>query len=312
MYKPSSTGTTVNSGSSRSSTSLPPNVIRLQSGRKVDISEQKHIGLLCKVIFSGHNDFIIAKFDDVTGLGKISDPVVGASYQLKGKWEENKKRVGEWQFVFTEYEAKVDTERGLVQYLAREAPGLGPKLSASLVALHGFRVMELLRSDDESINGVGPGIRKALRDWAKREHSNSTIKEKLYSIGLGTAQVAKLVSHYGGYAEDKIRKDCFSLTEIKGFGFKTVSAIADLIGIPTNDKGRIKAAVLHAADSLMEEGGHVCLTVRDVVEEACALLALKMDVVVEVVRELVEEEEFLIAETCSFKKYIVDRGIVLG
>jgi ATP-dependent exoDNAse (exonuclease V) alpha subunit len=285
------------------------NLVKLKSGKRFDKTAKHFTGTLLEVKFSGANDFVICNIDKVMCKGKIKDPVIGASYAMTGKLVFNDK-FKDWNFEFDSYEAKIDEERGLVQYLAREAPGVGPAMANKLVALHGFGIMDTLRSDGP-VAGLTDRQHKDLKAWAEREGSNSGVKERLYAIGLSVSQVNKLLNHYGHNAEDKIRNDCFSLTEIKGFGFKTVSAIANLLGIPTHDKGRIKAAIVYAADYLTDECGHVHLTVAQLVKEACALLSLNQDAIIPVMIEMLQEEELLVLEKTSFRAYVEKYGILL-
>jgi helix-hairpin-helix protein len=285
------------------------NIVKLKSGKKVDKTSTVYSGILMEVVFGGTNHFVVVKIDNATCKGRIAEPSIGASYSLVGKFVYDE-RYRDWNFQFDSYEVKIDAERGLVQYLAREAPGLGPKTASQLVKLHGFRVMELLRGDD-AVPGLSPKQHSELRKWARREGSNASIKERLYSIGLTPSQVKKLLDHYGPDCESKIRRDCFSLTEIHGFGFKTVSAIANLIGIPTHDSGRIKAAIMYATDYLTQNDGHVYLSVQQVVSEACALLSLGQGVVVPVIVDMLEKGELLVHEKVKFKDYADEHGILL-
>jgi len=205
----------------------------------------------------------------------MAEPQVGAHYTLTGKWEENKK-FNTYDFKFSSFESKLDEKHGLKEYLSREAPNCGGTVAAALVKMFGGDVIKKAASGVAALATV-PGMtyeqRLRFHEWAKTEQSVCQTKEKLYSIGLLPALVNRLLRELGRNAEEKIKADCFALTAIDGVGFKTVAAIADLLGIPKDDPGRIKAGILHSMKVLYDDG-HTCVVRNDLIREACALLSL--------------------------------------
>ena len=293
-----------------STESQPSTIIKLSSGVKIDTTAKKHQGTLTRVIWKGKGDFKIVKIGGVTCLGVIHEIAQGALYTLEGQFTENP-RYQDWNFKFSSYSADINEKHGMLEYLSREAHGIGPKIAAELIKAYKDNVIRNLANSPASvcqdIKGISYEKSLELQTWANGELSNREVKEKLYQIGLKPAQVAKLIKTYGSNAEAQIKKDCFKLVEVAGFGFKTVSAIADMIGVPASDPGRIKAALLFAFNQMQDEG-HTCVTKADLIREACALLQLKQTTVLPCIDELVNDGH-LIDESMTLERYNAINGL---
>lgn len=273
-------------------------IVKLRSGLSIDKTALMHTGNLGKVIHRSDNGFTIAVFSGVTCKGVIKNPKRNAQYVLKGKFEYSI-RHSDWQFVFDSFEEHVDAKTGMIEYLLREAPGIGPKIAVQLVNTFGEKLLERMREHPEEIsgiNGITEGKAKQLQEWAKSENNVAKFKERLYEIGLLPGQVARLLAAYGGEAENRIKANCFKLTEVSGFGFLTVAKIADLLAIPQDDPGRIKAAVMYAFEEMTGEG-HTCLTVRKIVLETQKLIQCKQELIIEQIKFLLESRHLISEET---------------
>lgn len=292
-----------------------PNIVKLKSGLKVNITAKTHSGLLSSIVFPGKaysNGWKILKIANINCCGILPEPCVGGFYKLIGVFKENKK-YNTWDFHFESYESIVDAGRGLKEYLFRECKGIGHTLARDIVGRFGNDTLTVLRTYPEKlaeIKGITKEKAELIQNWAKSEYVNSKFKERLYAIGLLPGQVSKLITHYGQDAENKIRTDCFSLTEIKGFGFKTTSAIADLIGIPATNPGRIKAAVIYALEQITQQG-HTCIQVSEITREACALLSLQQSYIEPVINQMLKDGE-LYSEETDFHKLVTEKGLLLS
>jgi ATP-dependent exoDNAse (exonuclease V) alpha subunit len=170
-------------------------------------------------------------------------------------------------------------ERGIVAYLATEAPGIGDKLARELYRIHGSDTLNVLANPDiaaASTKGLSLPAAEKLAKWIQDNQNILLFKTRLYGIGLKPALISKLLNTFGKEAEKELRKDCFALTEIKGIGWETVNNIADLLHLRKDDDGRIKAAVVYALESL-EQDGHSCCTVKQLIEAVTKLLGFFHD-----------------------------------
>lgn len=284
---------------------------KLKSGITIDLDAKSHSGTLGEIIFSKESGWGIYKVGGVNCVGVLSDSRRGITLELEGKFVENKKYAS-WDFQFTSNKAKFDKSLGIQQYLLREAPGCGPKIAHQIASAFGENFMDVIEKEPARLVNLkitNEATAKRLQEWAVKEGSNKGIKEKLYQIGLMPALVNKLIHEYGDSAERKIREDCFKLTTIKGIGFKTVGAIADLVGVPKDDPHRIKAGLVYSV-SVLYDDGHTCVLTSELLREACALLDLPQQKVGPVLEVMLADQD-LMSEKFDWKQYAEKHGIIL-
>jgi ATP-dependent exoDNAse (exonuclease V) alpha subunit len=281
MFKHSSIGTEGNS-----------ELIRVRSGIVIDPKSIVHGGSLTKLICN-KKGFFIGMIGGVTCLGKLPEPKRGARYELKGEFKHNI-RYGEWQFHFESFQEFCDQRTGIMEYLIREAPGIGPKTAAQLAERFPENLLQVLANEPEKLQGIDLPLskRESLSLWAQGQLSNARTKEKLYGIGLLPGQVRLILSKYGNDAERKIRQDCFGLTEIHGFGFITVAKIADLVGVPDHDPGRLRAALMYAFEILTDQG-HTCISAKELIKKAQEWTTASQTLLLEQIDFLLETQKLV-------------------
>lgn len=267
-------------------------MIRVRSGITIDPKATVHGGAFTKSICH-KKGFFIGLIGGVTCLGNIPEPKRGARYELKGEFKHSI-RYNEWQFCFQSFQEFCDERTGLMEYLIREAPGVGPKVAAQLTAKFPERLLQVLAREPGKLDGFSFSLkqREALSLWAQGQLANAEIKEKLYGIGLLPAQVRRILEKYGGNAEHKIRQDCFALTEIHGFGFITVSKIADLVGVPDHDPGRLRAGLLYAFEKLTDQG-HTCISAKELIKKTQEWTTASQSLLLEQIQFLLESKKLV-------------------
>lgn len=222
--------------------------------------------------------------------GKGHRFIEGMTYKFTGtkKYDHVRKN---FYVQFDEAQEIIDaTETGLVAYLATECPTVAEVAANALVKKYGKGVIEVLKNPEKlSQENTGFSIERAttIANWANGEVSNADIKRQLYGIGLSHGLVIRLLAAYGRDAKDKIKKNCFKLIELDGFGYMTVSMIADLVGIPANDPGRIRCALMHVMSEQANQCGHVCLPESVLLGQACDLLKIPQQFVTEQIEQLI-------------------------
>ena len=278
-------------------------IVKLKSGVKVDIEAKTHSGQLTAVRFKGEGSWAIITVGGVDCVGTFPELMMGATYQMEGVFEENKK-YNTWNFKAKQYSVEVDTTIGIKHLLLTECPGLGPALANRLVTRFQKETLKLIEKEPKAISeflGISLDLAMKMQGWAAGQSANLDIKQRLYRIGITQGQVSKLIAAYGNNAEQKIKKDCFGMTKIKGFGFKTVAQIADLIGVPPDDPGRLKAALLYSIETLYNEG-HVCIPCTEIIREACSLTGIVQQKVTPILEEMIKEKS-IVTELEDWDKY---------
>lgn len=289
-------------------------------GRQFDVNSSEYHGQLLSVKYKGDHGWLICNIGPVSCLGVLPNPQIGAEYVLKGEWELNTKYGQEWQFRFKTYECHIDASKGLKELLVRECKHIGPAIAAQLVKHLGNDTLKVLaQNTPEDIARLAkiPGMAgfilahaDSVKEWVRLEQSTTYLKQKLYGIGLFPAQIDKLIKAYGYEAETKLRQDCFSLTEVKGFGFKTVARIADLLGVPSTDPGRIRAAISYQLEEMCREWGHCCIVVSELIRQVATLCNITQAHVEPIIAKMVADDELLTNNT-NWKEYIASQGIIL-
>lgn len=274
---------------------------------------------LTKIIFR-KDDFVIGVFasafagkngsKECTCKGTIHNPVIGMKYRLEGRWSRDKQN--RMTFAFKSSEATSDISRdGFIRYLSTEVPGVGAKIAEAIYEKYGSHAFETLETNpiavSQDIKGISAEKAGEISAFLKKEAGVRDLRKRMYSIGLTNWQINTIISQYGRDAERIMREDCFRLTEIDGLGFKRVSNIADMLEIPKDDPGRIRAAVIYAFDALMEEG-HTCIYGHEVIGKAQELLDLKHANITSVLEQLLEER-ILASEFSDPELYVEDKRI---
>lgn len=284
----------------------------LKGGVEVDLNSKSHAGQLTKVVYQkAGSDFVILKIGGVDCIGMMSAPQMSAQYTLEGDFVENKK-FNTWNFKFKKYEAKIDASAGLRELLIRECPYLGPTKASRLVTLFRDETLKVLAEQPEKVRAnisISYDRIMEMQVWAKGIAKNAHVKEKLYGIGLTPALVEKLISHFGSDAAKKIKEDCFQLIGIPGIGFKTADNISNMLGIPHDNPGRVKAAILYCMECLTDQG-HTCIPRTDLVRDVCRVAVIDQTAADKIIEELISEER-LLTEQNKIAEYAVKVGRVL-
>lgn len=257
--------------------------------------------LLKVVFFNADDNFAICKFRnkqtgaEFTAKGRVYPRIEHFNYKLKGnfKWDN---RYEIYNFVIKECELLTNAgKQGVINYLSREGPNVGEVRAMEIVDEFGEKALEKIKEDPSilvgTITGFTPERAARLAEWISAEEKLYSVKKMLYEVGLTPGQIGKFIGHFGTNAANVVKQECFTLTKVDGIGFLTVCKIADKLGIPKEDPHRIREGVKYAMNTLMQEGGHVCVDWHKLIEESCKILEVKKNPVIVETKKLVEAGE---------------------
>lgn len=198
-------------------------------------------------------------FEDIpfkfNGAVSLNDRVTFTGvFETDPKWGE--------QFVAkrVNYNLPIDPD-GLMRYLV-ECPdfkGLGMHKAALLVAALGVADFdaEVRKAKPEALASaakLSADDAKAFQTaWKKRSAVNE-LSTHLASFELTNSQITKVIDALGDEALPVLKANPYRLTEVEGFGFKTVDKIALRIGIEKNDSRRLGAGLSAALGAAMSQG----------------------------------------------------------
>ena len=181
----------------------------------------------------------------------------GTEFELDGQWEMSK--FGR-QFAFST--ARLITNQ-LFYFLAKVVKGLGEKLAHRLLDHYGEKKLLLILENEPEKLLEFKGIKeKKLRliksSWEKQKNLRA-LSEFLLPHGITPNLLVRIFNAFGDEAGKKIRDNPYSLTEIRGVGFKTADTIAQKLGIPFASVHRVEAAIHHLLLEAGDQEGHTYL-----------------------------------------------------
>lgn len=197
-------------------------------------------------------------------LSSLADQPEGTFVSLEGRFERHPTHGRQFRVVGL-LEATPHTLAGMKVWLASAGvKGIGPALAESVVDTFGHELPKVIRETPErltDVDGVGKGRAEAIcRAWAADEDGRA-LTMLLRGLGLSQRLADKIRERYGDQAAHVVRTRPFELAEsIGGIGFRTADALARRQGLPDDDPGRVRAAVLHALDQAADQRGHCFLT----------------------------------------------------
>ncbi len=202
----------------------------------------------------------------------------GEMLRITGEFKVNS-RFGE-QFVVERVEfSKPDDLQGIVKFLSGGLfRGIGAKTAADIVRHFGLETLEILDEHPERLCEVrGIGVKKCMEIIQSYKQSRSMKEAVLflqkYDISMGLA--IKIYKKYENLTVNIVRDNPYILVEdIDGVGFLTADKIASKMGIDKHNPFRVRAGILHALSDAAHSGGHTCLPVDMLIEQATRLLGV--------------------------------------
>ncbi|MBN2809130.1 MAG: AAA family ATPase [Deltaproteobacteria bacterium] len=225
------------------------------------------------------NGYVVLKGESekrlLTAVGYLpealdSGKLEGSDFELDGQWEMS--RFGR-QFAFTE--ARLTTNQ-LFYFLAKVVKGLGDKLAQRLLDHYGEKQLLLIleKEPDRLLEFKGIKEKKLSlikTSWNKQKNLRA-LSEFLLPHGITPNLLVRIFNAFGDQASQKIHENPYSLTEIRGIGFKTADIIAQKLGLPFASEHRIEAAIHHLLLEAGDQDGHTYLTPNILHEQLSELL----------------------------------------
>ncbi|MCB0077553.1 MAG: ATP-dependent RecD-like DNA helicase [Anaerolineales bacterium] len=230
------------------------------------------------------NGYTVARFTpkgkryEVTVVGAMAGVNIGESMRLSGQWVTHAE-YGR-QFEVQHYTVQLPaTIEGIRKYLGSGLiQGIGPVMAERIVEHFGLNTLDVIDGEIERLHEV-PGIGKKrvglIRNaWAEQQEIKE-IMIFLQAHQVSTTLAVKIYKQYGDQSVSIVRADPYRLAQdIFGIGFKTADSIAQKLGLPVDAPERVRAGLIHALNTLVEEG-HVFATREQLVPAASELLEVE-------------------------------------
>lgn len=233
-----------------------------------------HVGIFSRTRWqSPEGDRLIAWLEDgtvVLGAAEDGELIPGLAYQFYGRWEEHAE-YGR-QFHFRQFvRQEPHSRQGVVAYLTRYAPGVGPAVAARLWDAFGSQAVKVLRTQPETAaEAVRPFLRsdraqaaaEALNKMADVEDTKIELTNLFAGRGFPSVLANECIDHWGILAPARIKRDpfCLLVTEFPGCGFARCDRLYIDLGLPPDRIKRQVIALWHAMHS--DTSGHTWIDVE--------------------------------------------------
>ena len=167
---------------------------------------------------------------------------------------------------------------GIEKYLASGMiKGIGPVYAKKMVARYGEKIFDIIETASaklESIDGIGPGRRRKIKDAWQEQKVVRKIMVFLHSNGVSTSRAVRIYKTYGEEAIEKVQNNPYILArDIRGIGFKSADHIAQKLGIPQDSLHRAQAGLNHVLTEA-SGNGHCGLPEDLLIRQTTELLAV--------------------------------------
>lgn len=235
---------------------------------------------------SPQKNYFVAAYepaDQIIGLNGPRDTVVcvgpilplsgGILYDMDGRWKESK--YGPQYEVSTYKEIVLPTKSGIIGYLASgQIRGIGEKTAKDIYDAFGDSTLDILDNDIgrlKEVHGIGEKKLEKITESYLANRSARDIIAYLLPYGVTPRKAIKFFERYGAKTMTTVTEHPYTLTEIKGIGFRIADKIALKIGIDRLSEERIGNGVLFAL-SEAEKSGNMCLPIERLKEETLEVL----------------------------------------
>ncbi len=225
------------------------------------------------------NGYVVLKGESgkrlITTVGNLPEALAGGKlqgveFELDGKWEMS--RYGR-QFAFSE--ARIITNETFY-FLAKVVKGLGDKLAHRLLDHYGENeLVRILENEPDKLlefKGIKEKKLKQIKGSWEQQKNLRDLSKFLLPHGVTPNLLIRIFNALGDDAVQKIRSNPYSLTEIRGIGFKTADDIARKLGLSFTSPYRIEAAINHLLLEAGDQNGHTYLELETLSQQLSELL----------------------------------------
>ena len=274
---------------------------RLEFGARDNYALEKLDGMVEQIIYcneeNGYTVCDMSTEDDVVTICGIM-PMLneGDTLSVYGKWVHNSK-YGR-QFSVEQYERTMPADTAsILRYLSSRAiKGIGPKTAVKIVEAFGEDSFDVIENHPEwladSIKGISLKSAKAASESFK-EQAGIRSAMMFFRDYFGAATTVRIYKKWGSTSVDIAKKNPYRLcNEIDGIGFDRADALAEGIGMQSDNFDRIMSGLHYVLQRNAGQNGHVCLPRQKLCESASELLGVDVDTCDKGVSELLRLERF--------------------
>ncbi len=225
---------------------------------KIIYRNKKSRYTIAQVNFKKHNDKInIFKGDIVKGY--FVSIFKGDEYIGVGEWVKNEKYG--YQFKLANYKKVLPvTEKGLIEFLSRNAEGVGRKTAEKIVKTYKENSISKIKESPknlEKIKGIGKARAERIHKTILR-HEN--FEETMLFFMQNGIHYKIALDIYNIFKEDtlyKIKENPFIISNLDNTKFYDADKIAKNLGLPYDNINRLKSFVLFFLTNKLNKNGDI-------------------------------------------------------
>lgn len=234
-------------------------------------------------------------FREVSIVGSMPELEIGNTY-IATVEEKTHKVYGKQYEVKTIYKKPYTTRDEQVMFFSTLLTS--KQMQTILEAYPTGNLVEMFKEDkiDVSIlKGIGDKTLNNIKEKiVENEKYQTAIVELTGKFGIPYKSVKRLSDKYGSPDTllQKINENPYILTEVDGFGFKTVDEIALKMGVDKKSKNRIKSCIIYLLEVNGEEG-HSWVKRTKLISEAIKLLKIKIADIEEILNDIDTSDKYI-------------------
>ena len=232
------------------------------------------------------------------------------SYHFTGKWTQHQ-RYG-WQFQVASFKSNqiaTASQASVIAYLSSDTfKGIGKKTAQTIVDALGADAVNIILQERHKLNaikGISNKQKEIIFNTLQERQGDELILGPLYSYGISPKFVVKILKIYEKQALSIIQENPYQLiVDIDGIGFLKADEIARTIGIAIDDPRRIRAALIHVMNRVVNGDGHTYLHQEQLLDTSLQFLNKETDIQIlsleQEINALIEAEQLAMVENKLF------------
>ena len=222
-----------------------------------------------------------ADHQDINIVGCMPKGIAGNTITATGNWKTNPKYGKQFEVMSCRVEAP-SGETGLISYLSKNIPGIGPTTAKRIVDMFGDKTLDVINNTPEElvqVKGVTEKKVDAICENVTASRDEQEMLVRLQDRGLTFNEAAKIFARYKMNALNILENTPYRMTvEIKGFGFLKVDEMARKIGISHDSDERVDAGILFNLGECYQNG-NMFLTLDELTKRSKGILDVEEDLI---------------------------------
>jgi exodeoxyribonuclease V alpha subunit len=208
---------------------------------------------------------------NVTCVGHLAEPRVGARLRVRGAWVNDKRFGRQLKFDAVE-ELLPDTAEDIRNFLGSgQIKGLQMELASRIVAAFGTEALRILDDEPErlaEVRGIGSKTLATIVASWREKRCMRDLMLLLQPHGVSLALAVRIYKLYQDSAIEVVQSNPYQLaTDMHGVGFVTADSIATKLGFPQDAPLRIEAGILYVLGRNSDDG-NVYMPMPDLLKAA--------------------------------------------